>query len=162
MEAERAGRRFIGHAAIAGNHVKAVGPAGVSEVGGIVEGVGDRRDLDSKLRDANLPEVGALIETLGTRQHDVVPQIVADLPGVACVRFTDVNNEEGDLIPIFIVQLVQGGNLPPKWRSSVAAEDEYDGPLSAERRQLEMALVIGTFEREIWRSVAHIQVASSR
>jgi hypothetical protein len=53
------------------------------------------------------------------------------------MRLGDVDDEEADLVRILIVELVEGGNLPPKGRSGVAAEDENDGlMLRGERRKL--------------------------
>jgi hypothetical protein len=47
--------------------------------------------------------------------------------------FQDVHRIERDLVAIFLVQLVQGGNLPPEGRSGVAAENEHDGLPAAKR-----------------------------
>jgi len=38
--------------------------------------------------------------------------------------FGDVDDKERGPVFVLIVELVEGGNLPPKRRSSVAAEDE--------------------------------------
>jgi hypothetical protein len=43
------------------------------------------------------------------------------------MRFRDVHHQETDLVPILLVKLIESGNLPPEWRSSVAAEDEHYG-----------------------------------
>ena len=40
------------------------------------------------------------------------------------MRFLYIHDMECDAIPIGIVELVEGGNLPPKWRSGIAPEDE--------------------------------------
>ena len=37
--------------------------------------------------------------------------------------FSDVHHEKRDLTLVLIVELVKGGNLPPEWRSCVAAEN---------------------------------------
>jgi hypothetical protein len=41
----------------------------------------------------------------------------------------DVDRVEIDLSLVLLRKLVQGGNLPPERRSSVAAEDEDDWPV---------------------------------
>jgi hypothetical protein len=46
------------------------------------------------------------------------------------VSLEDVDRVEGGLIFILLGELVQGGNLPPKWRSGIAPEDEDDGLVS--------------------------------
>jgi hypothetical protein len=48
------------------------------------------------------------------------------------VRFTDVDRVERGLVLVFFIQGVEGGNLPPEWRSGVAAEDEDDWLFAAE------------------------------
>ena len=46
--------------------------------------------------------------------------------------FEDVDDQKRDVVSILIVELVEGGNLPPEGRSGVAAEDEDDGLLCGE------------------------------
>jgi len=45
------------------------------------------------------------------------------LPNIAGMRFGDVDHQESNFALILIVELVEGGNLPPERRSSVAAEN---------------------------------------
>jgi hypothetical protein len=54
------------------------------------------------------------------------------LPHVARMRLDNVDNQERDLLVVLIVKLVQGGNLPPEWRSSIAAENEHHGLRSSD------------------------------
>lgn len=42
------------------------------------------------------------------------------------MRFKNVDHEKSDLAAVLIIELVEGGNLPPERWSGVAAEDEYD------------------------------------
>jgi len=39
--------------------------------------------------------------------------------------FADIDDEEGNALTIFLIKLVEGGNLPPEGWSSVTAEDEH-------------------------------------
>jgi hypothetical protein len=48
------------------------------------------------------------------------------LPHVAGVRLGDVYHQERDLLSILLVELIEGSNLPPKRRSSVASENQDD------------------------------------
>jgi len=41
------------------------------------------------------------------------------------MSFSDIDDKKPDTIFVFFVQFVEGGNLPPKRRSRVAAEDEH-------------------------------------
>ena len=40
--------------------------------------------------------------------------------------FENVDDQESDALSVIVVELVEGGNLPPERRSRVAAEYEYD------------------------------------
>jgi hypothetical protein len=40
--------------------------------------------------------------------------------------FGDVDDQEGDAVAVLFVELIEGGSLPPEWRSSVATEDEHN------------------------------------
>jgi hypothetical protein len=42
------------------------------------------------------------------------------------MSFGNVDDQERNLVPVSIVKLVEGGNLPPEGGSSVAAKDHYD------------------------------------
>jgi hypothetical protein len=44
------------------------------------------------------------------------------------MRLGDVNHEKADAIAILLIQLVERGNLPPEWWSSVAAEQDHHWP----------------------------------
>jgi hypothetical protein len=48
------------------------------------------------------------------------------------VRLLDVDDVELGAVLIFLVKFIEGGNLPPEGRSSVASEDEHDGLHAAE------------------------------
>jgi hypothetical protein len=45
------------------------------------------------------------------------------------MSFKNINCVKVDLALVLLGQLVQGGNLPPKRRSRIAAENENDWPL---------------------------------
>jgi hypothetical protein len=47
------------------------------------------------------------------------------------VGFLDVDDEDGGAVLEVGVDFVEGGNLPPEWRSGVGAEDEEDGAVAA-------------------------------
>jgi len=77
------------------------------------------------------------------------------------VRLSDVDNEESDLALILIVELVEGGNLPPEGRSSVAAEDHHDGLGLVEFRESNGAGLIDLGEREVGGGVADVDGAGA-
>jgi hypothetical protein len=79
MKTKRAGTRFVAHSTVLVNYVKAVGPTRIGSLGDVVKRVDNRWELDSKLRDAELAHLAALVEVLWTRKHDLV--------GIAWVTF---------------------------------------------------------------------------
>ena len=48
------------------------------------------------------------------------------------MRLDDVDDQERYLLVVLVIELVEGGNLPPEGRSSVAAEDKDDWLLRCE------------------------------
>ena len=57
--------------------------------------------------------------------------VALHLPEVTWVSFGDVDHVKCDETVIPLVQFVERGNLPAKWRSSVAAKDEHHGAIAA-------------------------------
>jgi hypothetical protein len=49
------------------------------------------------------------------------------------MRFLDINQKEFYLILVLFIEAVKRGNLPPKRRSGVAPEDQYDRFFSSQR-----------------------------
>jgi hypothetical protein len=43
------------------------------------------------------------------------------------MRLHNIDNQERDLSAVLVVKFVEGGNLPPEWRSSVAAKNHHYG-----------------------------------
>ncbi len=58
------------------------------------------------------------------RKQNTFLDVALHLPEIARMSLVDVHNEERYLIFILLVQLIERGNLPAKWRSSVTAKDE--------------------------------------
>ena len=57
------------------------------------------------------------------KEHSIM-NVGLHLPDVGRVSFKDVDGVEPNLVLVLICELVQGGNLPPKWRSGIAPKDE--------------------------------------
>jgi hypothetical protein len=47
------------------------------------------------------------------------------------MRFDNIDNQKGNAPAILLVKLIEGRNLPPEWRSRVAAEYQNHGLLLA-------------------------------
>ena len=118
---------FEGDVSVAVDDVEPVGPARISHLGGIAELVDESREFDTQLRHAEPCKVYALIVALGTGENDFVLLIGLELPEVAGVRLLDIDREKLGAVLVLFVELVERGNLPAKWRSSVAPENEHDG-----------------------------------
>ena len=65
-----------------------------------------------------------------SKKH-ALSDIALHLPNVTRVRFRDVHDIERDLAPVFLIQLIERGNLPAKRWSSITAKDQRDGSHSA-------------------------------
>jgi len=84
--------RLIAHLAVSVDHVKTVRPTCVGPLGGVIEGVDNRWEPDSKVRDAELAHLDALVEVLWTRKYDFVFQVVRVLPDITRMGFVDVHH----------------------------------------------------------------------
>jgi hypothetical protein len=107
------------------DEVNAVGPAGVSLLGGVTEFVEHGGKLDPQLANARAGHQRALFFTLGAGKDDLVFYIALHLPDVAGMCFRDVHDQEADFALVLIVELVEGGNLPPEGWSSVTAKNHH-------------------------------------
>jgi hypothetical protein len=125
FEAEGAGFAFVGNVAGGVDQVHAVGPAGVGRLGGVAEFVEQGRNLDSQLAYAGPSHRGAFVFVFRSREDDLIFDVALHLPDIAGVCLCDVDHQKLDLIFVLIIELVEGGNLPPERRSGVAAEDEH-------------------------------------
>ena len=71
----------------------------------------------------------ALLFVTRTAEQHIIADVALHLPDVGRMSFKNINCVEVDLAFVLLGQLVQGGNLPPKRRSRIAAENENDWPL---------------------------------
>lgn len=69
----------------------------------------------------------------------------------------DVHDQEGDTVAILLVELIEGGSLPPEWRSSVATEDEHHRLPLVHFSQMDDAALVHLREREIWSGVSDVE-----
>jgi hypothetical protein len=127
MKSERAWTAFISYAPLFINQINAIGPAGVSLFRSVVETIDERGKFDAKLPHAHARHLFALANVLWTGEDDFIANVALHLPNIAGMRFEDIDGVKLDLLPIVVVELVESGDLPPKWWSGVAAEDQYNG-----------------------------------
>ncbi|SRR5579871_513137 len=106
------------------NQIQPVRPPGISSLNTIVESVDQRRELDSEFAHAGARHIETLALILGAGKDHVIAHVGLHLPYIGRMRLKDINRVKPNLILVLLCQFVQGGNLPPKWRSGIAPEDE--------------------------------------
>ena len=74
------------------------------------------------------------------------------------MSFKDIYGIEINFILVLSGELVQGGNLPPKWWSSIAPEDQDNGLRGPERRQRYGCVRLQCLNTEVRSDIAHIQM----
>ena len=125
VEAEGPRFALVRHVAAGVDQVKSVRPCRVRLLRGVTEFVQHGGDVDSQLADTGAGDETALFFAPRTREDDIVLNIALHLPDVAGVRLGNVNHQERDLLSVLLIELVEGRNLPPKRRSSVASKYEH-------------------------------------
>ena len=153
MEAKGTRLALVNEATVTIDEEEAIGPSGVGFLGCIFEAVDHGRELDAKFAYAAVGDVHAFIEAARAGKDDVVFYVALHLPDIARVSFEDVDGVKSDVITILLVELVEGRNLPPEGRSSVAAEDKHDRFLSMERRKADVAALVLRRQIEVWNLV---------
>src|SRR6267378_1778010 len=120
FEPERPGSALVGYASARINQEETIRPCRVGTLRRVAKFVEHRWNFDSEFAHTRTRNHGALVFGPRTGEDDLVFDVVLHLPHIAGMRFGDVDDEELDLVRILLVELVEGGNLPPERRSSVA------------------------------------------
>ena len=161
LESERSWTTLIAHSSIGADEIDAIGPAGIGLLSTIAEIVHQRREFYSQLSHAHSSERFALVVARGTGKDDLVAHIALHLPHVAGMRFEDVNGVEVHVRAVIGIQLIEGRNLPPEWRSGVAAEDQHYRLFFSESGEIQMRALVQTRQGEIRRNIANVHVAGA-
>jgi hypothetical protein len=142
LEAKRARLALVDDAPLHVDQVNPIGPACVRLLGRVLKSIHQSGKLYPQLAHAGTGHLRALIEILRAGEDDLILYIALHLPHVAGMRFQNVDRKERDFIAVLVVKLVEGRNLPPERRSSIAAKYQHHRLLRRERRQLNgLALV---------------------
>src|SRR5215470_9990222 len=112
--------------------------------------------------DAQFPYAGGsrrIALTIASRRGEqhAVADVRGHLPEIGRVRLLDIDHIECDTIFIHVVKPVEGGNLPPEWRSSVAPEYQYDRALAKLGGELHPSTRVQRRQRKIRRRVPYLQ-----
>jgi len=134
--------------------VNAIGPARVGFLGRVVETVNHSGKLDTQFAHASPGHKGALFVIFRAGEDNLLFYVALHLPDVAGMCFQNVDRQESHLIPVFLVKLVEGGNLPPERRSGVAAKYQNDRLLSSQGRELNLPALVLFHEGKVWGYIA--------
>lgn len=159
LESEWAGAALVRDASVGIDQIDAIGPAGVLSLSRVAELVEDRRELNPQLAHAEAGDRCAFFLVPGAGEDDLIFDIALHLPDVAGVRFSDVDHEEGDLIPVLLIQLVERGDLPAEGWSGIAAEDQHGRLLTVEGGELELSCLVDLGERKVRRRISDAKIA---
>ena len=123
MKPEWPGFAFIENTTVC-DQIHSIRPSGVCGLHLIVEAIDDSGKFDPQSPHTCTSYRGALLLIARAAEQDLVLDIALHLPYVRGMSLQDVDRVEINLALVLLGQFVQGGNLPPKRRSSVTAEDE--------------------------------------
>ncbi len=90
-----------------------------------------------------------LVLVLRIGKKHLLAQVDGQLPAIGGMRLLNVDDEEIDAVTILAVERVEGGNLPPEGRSSIAPEDQHDGLGDQPITEAHASLAVIGFEREV-------------
>jgi len=144
------------------DQVKPVGPASVGSFHLVVEPIQQRWEVDAELAHAGVRHARPLRLVARAAEEDSILHIRLHLPHIGRVRLENVDSVEIDLALVLLSQLVEGGNLPPEWWSSVAAKHQNDRPLRPQRAEVNRDGVVEVLDRERRRSIANLEMPSTR
>jgi len=162
IEPEGSWFAFVRHVAGRIDQVKAVWPSRVRLFRRVAEFIEYGRNIDPELADAGTRGETTFFFAPRTGEDNIVLNIALHLPDVAGVRLGNVHHQKRDLLSVLLVELVEGRNLPPKWRSSVASEDQHHRlSLSGKRRQLHLCAFVQLRQSKVGRRISHTQFAGT-
>jgi len=136
VKSKRSRLALVDHCAPGRNQVQTVWPSCVGGFHLIVEAVDHSWKLDAKLSYAGIRNRRPFNFVAWAAKEHLVADVALHFPHICRVSFQDINGVKIDLAFVLLRQFIQGGNLPPKGRSSVAAEDEDDWLLCPKRGEL--------------------------
>lgn len=136
FEPERASVALVNDTPVTVDYVEPVRPRCIIALRSIFYRVNQGRKLDPQVCRAGTGQADPLIVMLRIFIDYILFFVYRQLPGIAWMRFLNVDQIEGGLILIPIIDFVQVGNLPTERRSGVATEDQHDRLFTSEIRKL--------------------------
>ncbi len=115
------------------DQIQPVRPPGVLLLHSIIDSINNRWHQNVQLSDTGLRNLFALGLRSWIPEQNALLHVTLHLPDICRMGLGNVNHVESHLRLVQIVELVERGNLPAKWWSSIAAEYE-DNRLSTPER----------------------------
>src|SRR5712672_853854 len=142
LKAKRSGTALVRHLSILIDQIQPIRPSRISFFDSIVEAIQHGGKLDSELAHARASNERAFFFILRRRKYYIVFQVALHLPHVARMRFKNVDREKTHAASILFVEFVEGGNLPPEGRSSVAPEYQHHWSARIQRRECKVRTLV--------------------
>ena len=127
MKSERPGLALVKNTTIRPDQIESIRPSGIGGLDLVIEAIDHCRKFDAELAHASAGDRGAFSFVLWARKKNFVADVALHCPYVGGVRLKNVDRIKVDFALVLLRQFIQGGNLPPKGRSSIAAENQHDG-----------------------------------
>ena len=100
------------------------GPAGVGAFGAVAKFIQHGRELDAQFAHTGTRHGGPLAFIFRAGHHNLVVDVGLHLPNIAGMGLENVNHQKRHPALVLFIKAIEGGNLPPEGRSSVAPEDQ--------------------------------------
>lgn len=162
MEPERPRLAFVEDASVPRDQIKTIGPTGIGRFNAIVEVIDDSRKLYAQGADASVCYGDALSLITRTSEEHPIADVALHLPDIGGMGFEDVHGVEIGFALILLRQFVEGGNLPPERRSSIASENQNNRSFRPQRRKPDRHLTFEPLDREIGRGIARAECSFAR
>jgi len=131
------------------DEIKPVGPARVCGFDAVIKSIQQSGELDAELANAETRNFSALIFVFWAGEDDRFLHIALHLPDVAWVRLKNIERVEADLVAILFVEFIEGRNLPPERRSSIAAKYKHYGLVAPQGCKLHVLRFVERLHFEI-------------
>ena len=161
METKRSWLAFVEHTTSGRDQIHAIRPTRIGGLQAVIKTIDNRWKFNAELSNACIGDGSTFCFISRATKQYFIAHVGLHLPYICGVSLENVYSIEVNFALILLGKLVQGGNLPPKWRSGVAAKNQHNRPRSPERRQRNRRPCIQCFDREVRSYVANIKMASA-
>ena len=136
------------------DQIHTIRPGSIGTLCPVVDVIEDGGETNAEIAHAGQGRGGAFLTGSGRSEQNGILDIGLHLPEIDRVGLLNVDDVEGDAILVGGLEAVELGNLPAKRRSSVAAEDEGNGPFAPLLGEANPGAVIRGWQVEIRSGIA--------